>query len=81
MPRDTPVEGLSVPIIDGAAREGLCTDCGVSRMGDGKACGRACQFIRPDYPTRETAAHGRETDPARGKRGFSAPISPCTAPP
>lgn len=37
----------------------LCTDCGVSRMADSKACGRACQFIAPDYPGLETRVHGR----------------------
>jgi coenzyme F420 hydrogenase subunit beta len=51
--------GLTIPVIGGAARPGLCTDCGVSRMGDGKACGRACQFIAPDYETLETRIHGR----------------------
>ncbi|MBV2360515.1 Coenzyme F420 hydrogenase/dehydrogenase, beta subunit C-terminal domain [Thalassococcus sp. CAU 1522] len=51
---------MAVPRIGGAARPGLCTDCGVSRIGDGKACGRACQFIAPDYPGLERAVHGRE---------------------
>lgn len=51
--------GLTIPVIGGAARPGLCTDCGLSRMGDGKACGRACQFIAPDYETLETRIHGR----------------------
>ncbi|WP_366910241.1 Coenzyme F420 hydrogenase/dehydrogenase, beta subunit C-terminal domain [Hyphomonas sp.] len=41
---------------------GLCTDCGVSRMADAKACGRACQFIKPDYPGLETRMHGRARD-------------------
>jgi coenzyme F420 hydrogenase subunit beta len=53
------IPGLTSPTPSGAARPGLCTDCGVSRMGDGKACGRACQFIAPDYPTLERAVHGR----------------------
>jgi len=53
-------QGPFTPVIGGAARPGLCTDCGVSRMGDGKACGRACQFIQPDYPALERAVHGRE---------------------
>ena len=65
--------GLDAPALGGAAREGLCTDCGVSRMGDGKACGRACQFIRPDYPALEHAAHGRAADPERGEEGFFGP--------
>lgn len=43
----------------------LCTDCGVSRMQDPKACGRACQFIRPDYPALESKVHGRARDAAR----------------
>ncbi len=41
---------------------GLCTDCGVSRMADSKACGRACQFIQPDYPAQELRLHGRTRD-------------------
>jgi coenzyme F420 hydrogenase subunit beta len=43
----------------------LCTDCGVSRMANPKACGRACQFIQPDYPALEAEVHGRARDPAR----------------
>jgi coenzyme F420 hydrogenase subunit beta len=62
--------GLDAPVLTGAARPGLCTDCGVSRMGDGRACGRACQFIQPDYPALERAAHGRVADPALGEEGF-----------
>jgi coenzyme F420 hydrogenase subunit beta len=65
-----PPAGLHVPVLGGAARPGLCTDCGVSRMGSGKACGTACQFIRPDYPGREVAVHGRAADPARGDEAF-----------
>lgn len=41
---------------------GLCTDCGISRMADAKACGRACQFIQPDYPRHELRLHGRTRD-------------------
>jgi coenzyme F420 hydrogenase subunit beta len=37
----------------------LCTDCGLSRSSDPKSCGRACQFIAPDYPRLELAVHGR----------------------
>ena len=71
MTRDLPFPaGLDVPVLTGAARPGLCTDCGVSRMGDGRACGRACQFIQPDYAALERAAHGRTSDPARGEEGF-----------
>ncbi|MCU0898962.1 MAG: Coenzyme F420 hydrogenase/dehydrogenase, beta subunit C-terminal domain [Cypionkella sp.] len=55
--------GLQTPALPGGPRDGLCTDCGVSRLGDGKACGRACQFIAPDYPTLERAVHGRTARP------------------
>lgn len=43
----------------------LCTDCGVSRMEDPKACGRACQFIKPDYAGLEAKVHGRARDENR----------------
>jgi coenzyme F420 hydrogenase subunit beta len=43
----------------------LCTDCGISRLEDPKACGKACQFIAPDYPAMETKVHGRSRDSAR----------------
>jgi coenzyme F420 hydrogenase subunit beta len=62
--------GLSAPALPGAARPGLCTDCGVSRLGDGRACGRACQFIKPDYAALESRVHGRTADPARGDEAF-----------
>ncbi len=51
--------GLIVPELGGAPRAGLCTDCGLSRVGDGRACGKACQFIQPDYTGLETRVHGR----------------------
>lgn len=57
------------PLVDRPFREPahrtLCTDCGVSRMADPKACGTACQFIRPDYPGMEARVHGRARDPGR----------------
>jgi coenzyme F420 hydrogenase subunit beta len=43
----------------------LCTDCGISRSSDPGRCGRACQFIRPDYAGLEARVHGRSRDPAR----------------
>ncbi len=43
----------------------LCTDCGISRTDDPKRCGRACQFIAPDYPAMERQVHGRPRDAAR----------------
>lgn len=52
------------PVREPVARH-LCTDCGVSRMEDPKACGRACQFIKPDYDRLEAKVHGRTRDPAR----------------
>jgi coenzyme F420 hydrogenase subunit beta len=70
MPKDITAPGLSAPALGGAARPGLCTDCGISRMDDGKACGRACQFIQPDYETAERRVHGRTADPAQGEELF-----------
>ncbi|MBV9539303.1 MAG: Coenzyme F420 hydrogenase/dehydrogenase, beta subunit C-terminal domain [Acidisphaera sp.] len=48
-----------------AAPRNLCTDCGLSRSEDPKRCGRACQFIAPDYPRLEQQAHGRSRDAER----------------
>ncbi|MBC6436747.1 MAG: Coenzyme F420 hydrogenase/dehydrogenase, beta subunit C-terminal domain [Rhodobacteraceae bacterium] len=70
MPQDISPDGILAPVITGAVRPGLCTDCGVSRLGDGRACGRACQFIQPDYETREWVAHGQVARPDRGDEGF-----------
>jgi coenzyme F420 hydrogenase subunit beta len=53
------------PALRAPEPRGLCTDCGVSRMADAKACGRACQFIRPDYDGLEARLQGRARDPAR----------------
>ena len=33
-------------------------------MEDPSLCGKACQFIKPDYPAMELGAHGRTRDPA-----------------
>ena len=56
--------GLIVPKLAGGPRPGLCTDCGLSRIGEGndrgRACGRACQFLRPAYASLERRTHGRE---------------------
>jgi coenzyme F420 hydrogenase subunit beta len=67
---DGTLPGLTAPALPGGPRPGLCTDCGVSRLGNGRACGRACQFIRPDYTRLETLAHGRPAAPDRGDEGF-----------
>lgn len=53
--------------IPDAVERTLCTDCGISRTADPSRCGRACQFIKPDYPKLETAAHGRQRDPETQK--------------
>ena len=66
MSRDDDIAGaVWAPPIGPAAPRGLCTDCGVSRMSNAKACGHACQFIKPDYPAAETFVHGRPRDPTR----------------
>jgi coenzyme F420 hydrogenase subunit beta len=62
--------GLIAPTLTGTARPALRTDRGVSRIGDGRACGQACQFIQPDYPASETRAHGRSADDKRGGQVF-----------
>lgn len=64
---------LTAPPLGEAAPRGLCTDCGISRMAIAKSCGTACQFIAPDYPAREAAAHGRARDAARGDELFFGP--------
>lgn len=66
---------ITPPLRDPAPR-GLCTDCGVSRMKDPKACGRACQFIAPDYPALEQQVHGRTRDP--GDEMFLVLFRRCT---
>ncbi|MBY4894357.1 Coenzyme F420 hydrogenase/dehydrogenase, beta subunit C-terminal domain [Rhodobacteraceae bacterium N5(2021)] len=70
MPKDNLKSDVYAPALSGAPRLGLCTDCGISRMDDGKACGKACQFIAPDYPASETRVHGRMADPALGEEAF-----------
>ena len=52
------------PFAEATPRD-LCTDCGISRTDEPKRCGRACQFIRPDYPLLESRVHGRVRDPGR----------------
>ncbi len=53
------------PPLNQPVPRGLCTDCGISRSDDPKRCGKACQFIKPDYPTLEAKTHGRARDPSR----------------
>jgi coenzyme F420 hydrogenase subunit beta len=53
------------PALAPAVPRDLCTDCGISRSADPKACGRACQFILPDHAALEARVHGRARDPQR----------------
>ena len=56
---------LWAPAVGPAAPRGLCTDCGISRTAAPRRCGRACQFIKPDYAGLEARVHGRARDPGR----------------
>ncbi|WP_102110202.1 Coenzyme F420 hydrogenase/dehydrogenase, beta subunit C-terminal domain [Oceaniglobus roseus] len=56
---------MDSPDLATAVPRDLCTDCGISRTDQPKRCGRACQFIAPDYPRLEAQVHGRARDPAR----------------
>ncbi len=60
---------INTPDFAQPAPRGLCTDCGVSRMADASACGKACQFIKPDYPAMEARVHGRAAG-AQGDEPF-----------
>jgi len=60
-----PDPNLYTPPLAAAEPRTLCTDCGISRTDDPKACGRACQFIAPDYPGLEEQVHGRARDETR----------------
>lgn len=57
-----PAVGLLVPDLAPAESRGMCTDCGVSRMANASDCGRACQFIQPNYSFEEARVHGRARD-------------------
>ena len=39
-----------------------------------KACGPACQFIKPDYAAAEARVHGRARDPGRPDEMFFGPF-------
>jgi coenzyme F420 hydrogenase subunit beta len=65
MPMTTELTGVNAPTIGPAASRDLCTDCGISRTSEPKRCGRACQFIKPDYPALEAQVHGRARDASR----------------
>lgn len=66
--------GVWAPALAPARPRDLCTDCGVSRTGAHQRCGRACQFIRPDYPALEARVHGRARDEARPDELFFGPF-------
>jgi coenzyme F420 hydrogenase subunit beta len=70
---DGPASALWAPPLGAAAPRGLCTDCGISRSSEPRACGRACQFIKPDYPGLEARVHGRARDPNQGDERFFGP--------
>jgi coenzyme F420 hydrogenase subunit beta len=61
----TLIDGILAPPLGPAEPRDLCTDCGISRTADAKRCGRACQFIKPDYAGLENRVHGRQRDPSR----------------
>lgn len=61
------------PLADAAFRD-LCTDCGLSRTAEAKSCGRACQFIKPDYAALEAKVHGRARDPDQPDEVFFGPF-------
>ncbi len=61
---------IETPSFADPAPRGLCTDCGVSRMADPSACGKACQFIKPDYPALEAQVHGRSAADHGDERFF-----------
>ena len=42
-------------------------------MGDGRACGRACQVIPPNYPALEMASHGTAADLTHPDQRFFGP--------
>jgi coenzyme F420 hydrogenase subunit beta len=65
---------LGAPPLRAPEPRGLCTDCGVSRMEDHKACGVACQFIKPDYAALEARVHGRARDPDRPDEAHFGPF-------
>jgi coenzyme F420 hydrogenase subunit beta len=67
-------DGVFVPAIGPAAPRGLCTDCGISRSATPKDCGKACQFIAPDYAAAEARVHGRARDAARPDELFFGPF-------
>lgn len=73
-PGGEPTPPVLAPPVGPAAPRDLCTDCGISRTADAKRCGRACQFIRPDYAGLEARVHGRARDPGLPDEQFFGPF-------
>lgn len=72
--RSDPESPVWAPPVAEAAPRDLCTDCGVSRSSEPRQCGRACQFIKPDYRSLEQRVHGRARDPGRPDEMFFGPF-------
>jgi len=62
------------PTFAPAPHRTLCTDCGISRSSDPSRCGKACQFIEPDYAGLEADTHGRARDANRPDELFFGPF-------
>lgn len=69
-----PAKGVLAPPLTAAVPRDLCTDCGISRSSEPKRCGRACQFIKPDYPALEIRVHGRSRDANQTDEQFFGPF-------
>lgn len=67
-------QGPWTPPMAEPAPRALCTDCGLSRTALAKACGQACQFLRPDYAALEQRVHGRARDPDRPDEAHFGPF-------
>jgi coenzyme F420 hydrogenase subunit beta len=67
-------DALRTPQLGDAVPRDMCTDCGISRTSDPRRCGKACQFIKPDYSGLETRVHGRARDPNRSDETFFGPF-------
>ncbi|MBT8457076.1 MAG: Coenzyme F420 hydrogenase/dehydrogenase, beta subunit C-terminal domain [Alphaproteobacteria bacterium] len=65
-----PTTPIWTPTPGKAAHRNLCTDCGLSRTDMAGDCGKACQFIKPDYPGLEAQVHGRSAQADRGEERF-----------
>lgn len=71
----------SNPAFAPAVPRDLCTDYGVSRTDDPKRCGRACQFIVPDYPAPEVQVHYPAiSSPSPAERASTTPTCSPTSP-